>query len=76
MIGGERIMAEYKNKVIWLHKSKKGGHLYAFTNEGIFHNTKSILMNVSEVTALLAGEVDGIKMSIIEHEDKDEDDLT
>jgi len=63
---------EYKNKVIWLHKSKAGQHLYAFTNEGSFHNCKSILMNISEVEALIADKFDSIKVSIME-EEKSED---
>ena len=63
---------EYKNKVIWLHKSRKGDHLYAFANEGVFHNAKSILMNVSEVMALIEGFSDGIKISIISQEDDTE----
>jgi hypothetical protein len=62
-------MTEYKNKVIWLHKSKKGEHLYAFVNEGKFQNVKSLLMNKSEVEDLLSGKVDGIKISIMEDED-------
>ena len=66
--GGEK-MTEYKNKVIWLHESKKGEHLYAFVNEGEFHNVRSILMNKSEVEDLLSGKVEGIKISIMEHED-------
>ena len=63
---------EYKNKVIWLHKSKAGNHLYAFANEGVFHNAKSILMNISEVTALIAGDVDGIKISVMQDEENAE----
>jgi len=64
---------EYKNKVIWLHKSKAGNHLYAFGNEGVFHNVKSILMNISEVEALIKGDVDGIKISIMEDKEEEED---
>lgn len=62
-------MTEYKNKVIWLHKSKKGDHLYAFVNEGEFHNVRSLLMNKSEVEDLLSGKVEGIKISIMDSED-------
>jgi hypothetical protein len=67
--GGEKMKKEYKNKVIWLHVSKKKEHLYAFVNEGEFHNVKSLLMNKSEVEDLLSGKVDGIKISIMEVED-------
>jgi len=64
---------EYKNKVIWLHKSNAGNHLYAFGNEGLFHNVKSILMNVSEVEDLLKGDINAIKISIIENEEEESD---
>jgi len=64
---------EYKNKVIWLHKSKAGNHLYAFANEGVFHNAKSILMNVSEVEDLLKGDINGIKISIMENKEEEND---
>jgi hypothetical protein len=62
-------MTEYKNKVIWLHMSKKQEHLYAFVNEGAFHNIRSLIMNKSEVEDLLSGKVEGIKISIMEDED-------
>jgi len=66
-------MTEYKNKVIWLHKSKAGEHLYAFGKEGDFHNVKSLLMNVSEVETLLKGDVNAIKISIIENKEMKQD---
>jgi hypothetical protein len=69
--GGEKMTKEYKNKVIWLHVSKKKEHLYAFVNEGDFHNVKSILMNKSEMEDLLSGKVEGIKASIMEHGEND-----
>ena len=65
---------EYKNKVIWLHRSKAGNHLYAFVNEGVFHNVRSLLMNISEVEALLKGNVDDIKISIMEDNGEEEND--
>jgi hypothetical protein len=67
--GGEEMKKEYKNKVFWLHMSKKGEHLYAFVNEGAFHNVKSLLMNKSEVEDLLSGKVDSTKISIMEDKD-------
>jgi hypothetical protein len=60
---------EYKNKIIWLHVSKKKKHLYAFVNEGEFCNAKSILMNKSEVEDLLSGKVQGTKITIMEVKD-------
>jgi hypothetical protein len=59
----------YKNKVVFLRKSKKGKHLYAFDNGGAFAKVETILMNISEVEALIAGECECIKVSIMEKED-------
>jgi hypothetical protein len=64
---------EYKNKVVFLRKSKKGKHLYAFNNEGALDNAESILMNVSEVQALIAGEFESIKVSIMEKKEPNDD---
>jgi hypothetical protein len=60
---------KYKNKVVFLRKSKKGKHLYAFDNEGALSKAESILMNISDVQALIAGEYESIKVSIMEKED-------
>jgi hypothetical protein len=60
---------KYKNKVVFLHKSTKGKHLYAFDNEGALAKAASILMNISDVEALIAGKYDSIKVSIMEKED-------
>jgi hypothetical protein len=35
---------KYKNKVVFLRKSKKGKHLYAFDNDGAFATADEILM--------------------------------
>lgn len=64
---------EYKNKVFFLHKSKGGNHLYAFVNEGHFFNVRSIIMNINEVEALLAGKSDYAKVSIMPEEEEDDD---
>lgn len=56
----------YKNKVVFLHKSKNGRHLYAFDNDGAFAAAKSIILNVSEVEALIEGKFKNIKVSIME----------
>ena len=66
----------YKNKVVWLHKSKTGKFLYGFANEGDFHNVKSLLLNVSEVTTLINGDIDGIKISIMQKDGGETDELT
>ena len=59
---------EYKNKVVFLRKSKKGEHLYAFDNDGAFSRAieGSIVMNISEVKALIAGKFESVKVSIME----------
>jgi hypothetical protein len=60
---------KYKNKVVFLHKSTKGKHLYAFNKDGAFATANVILMNISDVEALIAGEYNSIKVSILEKED-------
>jgi hypothetical protein len=64
----------YKNKVVFLRKSKKGEHLYAFDNDGAFAAARdgSILMNISDVHALIHDEYKSIKVSIMEKEDATE----
>lgn len=55
---------EYKNKVLFLRKSKAGKHLYAFNKDGILGgDVGSIVLNVSEVESLLAGKFEWIKVS-------------
>lgn len=64
-------MTDYKNSVVFLRKSKKGEHLYAFDNDGAFAKAKegSILLNISEVEALIAGKFESIKVSVMPKED-------
>jgi hypothetical protein len=64
---------EYKNKVVFLRKSKKGEHLYAFDNNGAFVKAESILMNISEVEALIADKYESIKVSIMEKKEPNDD---
>ena len=59
--------------VLWLHKSKEGKHLYTFANEGNFHNVKSLLVNISEVQALIDGNVKYIKVSLMKEEEEEEE---
>jgi hypothetical protein len=63
---------EYKNKVVFLRKSKAGEHLYAFDYNGAFADAKegSIIMNISDVKALIAGKWDKIKVSIMPKKDE------
>ena len=62
----------YKNPVLFLRKSKAGEHLYAFNRdkEGggdsvLGNGVGSLLLNVSEVVALVDGRVDWIKVSVL-----------
>jgi hypothetical protein len=64
---------EYKNKVVFLRKSKKGEHLYAFDNNGAFAKAESILMNISDVQALIADKYESIKVSIMEKKEPNDD---
>lgn len=58
---------EYKNKVVFLRKSKKGEHLYAFDYNGAFASAieGSLVLNISEVEALIAGRFDSVKVSVM-----------
>ena len=57
---------EYKTMVVFLRRSKKGAHLYAFNRDGILGgDVGSILMDVSEVERLIAGSTEWIKVSVI-----------
>jgi hypothetical protein len=58
---------EYKSKVVFLRKSKKGEHLYAFDYNGAFASAVdgSLILNVSEVEALIAGKFESIKVSVM-----------
>ena len=63
---------EYKTKVIFLRKSKKGAHLYAFNRDGILGgDVGSILLDVSEVKRLIAGGTEWIKVSVIPAEESE-----
>ena len=63
-------MTEYQNAVVFLRKSKKGEHLYAFDNDGAFAKAKdgSLIMNVSDVTNLIEGKFESIKVSVMPKE--------
>jgi hypothetical protein len=68
----EKEKIAYKNKVVFLRKSKKGEHLYAFDNNGALALAESIVMNISDVQALIDGKYESIKVSIMEKEPKDD----
>ena len=64
----------YKNPVVFLRKSKAGKHLYAFDYEETFAKARrgSIVMNISDVEALIDGNVPFIKISIMPEKEKEE----
>lgn len=65
---------QYKNKVVFLHKSKAGNHLYAFDNNGAFADAKegSIIINISDIEALLSNDFQSIKVSIMPKDSRKE----
>lgn len=60
-------MTEYTNRILFLRKSKKGEHLYAFQRDGILGGeTESLVMNVSDVKQLIDGKQTWCKVSAME----------
>jgi hypothetical protein len=58
-------MTEYKNKAIFLRKSKKGNHLFAFFVDG-----SSMVMSIEEVSELIDEDREYVKVSILEKKDE------
>lgn len=65
---------EYKNKAVFLRKSKGGDHLYAFDVDAAFVDAinGSIVMNISEVVAVIEGKSDFAKVGILKKLSKEE----
>lgn len=62
---------EYKNKVLFLRKSKAGKHLYAFNkDESLGGDVKSLIMNVTEIEQLLGGATEYVKVSVMREEEE------
>lgn len=56
----------YKNKVLFLRKSKSGSHLYAFNREKILgEGIDALLINISEIEPLIEGKFKAIKISAL-----------
>ena len=62
----------YANPILYLHESKKGEHLYAFNiekkgGEGMVlgEEVESLILNVSDVSALLEGRLKWAKVSVV-----------
>ncbi|MCK4307577.1 hypothetical protein KAW50_05050 [candidate division WOR-3 bacterium] len=68
----------YKRPVLFLRKSKKGEHLYAFNMEKedgsmvLGGRVESLLLNISDVEKVISGEYESIKVSVMLQEDADE----
>ena len=70
----------YANPILYLRKSKKGEHLYAFnvnaknlegeeTEDMVLGgNIGSLILNVSDVEKLLADKLDWVKVSVVSAE--------
>jgi hypothetical protein len=56
---------EYKNKVVFLRKSKAGKHLFVFDSREDLISGGTLIMNVSEVEELITGERDWLKVGIL-----------
>ena len=62
----------YKTPILYLHKSKAGRHLFAFNmekegGEGMVlgDDVESLLVNISDVSAVLNGEMKWAKVSVL-----------
>ena len=59
-------MIEYKNKVLFLRKSKNGNHLFTFNRNGIIgEEVESLIMNISDIKRLIEGSTTWIKVSVM-----------
>ena len=63
---------EYKNKVVFLRKSKAGKHLYAFQRDGVLgEGIGSIIVDVSEVERLIEGSTTWVKVGAIPEKEEE-----
>ena len=69
---------KYKTPVLFLRKSEAGKHLFAVNREGekgnmvLGEDVGSLILNLSEMEALLAGKMKWCKVSVISAVDKEE----
>lgn len=69
----QKIEKAYKQKVIFLRRSKKGAHLFAFNYEGALGgDVGSIIIDVSEVEKVIAGKTEWCKVGVIPAEKQEE----
>jgi hypothetical protein len=62
-------LSEYKNRVVFLRKSKAGKHLFVFDSRKDLEAGASLIMDISEVERLVAGTTDWIKVSVLPEAD-------
>ena len=55
----------YKNKVVFLRRSKAGNHLFVFDSREDLDAGSTLIMDVSEVERLIGGGTDWIKVSVL-----------
>ena len=74
----EKKEKQYKRPVLFLRKSKKGGHLYAFNMEKdggedmvLGNNVESLLVNLSDVEKVISGEYESTKVSVMVKEEEE-----
>jgi hypothetical protein len=63
---------EYKNKVVFLRKSKAGKHLFVFDSREDLVAGSTLIMDISEVERLIDGSTDWIKISVLPARDAGE----
>lgn len=56
---------EYKTKVVFLRKSKRGAHLFVFDSRHDLNAGSTLIMDVSDVERLIGGGTDWIKVSVL-----------
>jgi hypothetical protein len=55
----------YKNKVVFLRRSKAGKHLFVFDSRNDLNAGSTLIMDISEVERLIGGGTDWIKVSVL-----------
>jgi hypothetical protein len=55
----------YKNKVVFLRRSKAGNHLFIHDNRVDLIGGGTLIMNVSDVEKLIGGGTEWIKVSVL-----------
>lgn len=62
----QKIEKTYKNKVVFLRRSKSGDYLFVHDSREDLVKGGSLIMNVSDVERLIGGETEWIKVSVLE----------